>query len=74
MVCNLQGRIIGCQIVAEERVAERVDTMALAIAKKVTCNELVNMEFSYAPPVSMVIDPIILAAENACEKLKEIGE
>ena len=74
MVCNLQGRIIGCQIVAEERVAERVGTMALAIAKKVTCNELVNMEFSYAPPVSMVIDPIILAAENACEKLKEIGE
>lgn len=73
MVCNLQGRIIGCQIVAEERVAERVDTMALAIAKKVTCYELANMEFSYAPPVSMVIDPIILAAENACEKLKEIG-
>lgn len=73
MVCNLQGRIIGCQIVAEERVAERVDTMALAIAKKVTCYELVNMEFSYAPPVSMVIDPIILAAENACEKLEEIG-
>jgi NADH oxidase (H2O2-forming) len=73
MVCNLQGRIIGCQIVAEERVAERVDTMALAIAKKVTCYELANMEFSYAPPVSMVIDPIILAAEDACEKLKEIG-
>ncbi|HMK53584.1 MAG TPA: FAD-dependent oxidoreductase [Methanobacteriaceae archaeon] len=73
MICNLQGRIIGCQIIAKERVAERVDTMALAIAKEVTCFELANMEFSYAPPVSMVIDPIILAAENACEKLKKIG-
>lgn len=70
MVCNPRGRIIGCQIIAKERVAERVDTMALAIAKNVTCQELSTTEFSYAPPVSMVIDPIILAAEAACEKLK----
>lgn len=70
---NLKGRIIGCQIIAEERVAERVDTMSLVIAKGVTCSELASMEFSYAPPVSMVIDPIILAAEDACEKLKEIN-
>ncbi len=70
MVCNPRGRIIGCQIIAKERVAERVDTMALAIAKNVTCQELSSTEFSYAPPVSMVIDPIILAAEAACEKLK----
>ncbi|MDP3066159.1 MAG: FAD-dependent oxidoreductase [Methanobacteriaceae archaeon] len=72
MICNLKGRIIGCQIIAKEKVAERVDTMALAIAKEVTCFELANMEFSYAPPLSMVIDPIILAAENACEKLKQV--
>lgn len=70
---NLKGRIIGCQIIAEERVAERVDTMSLVIAKGITCSELASMEFSYAPPVSMVIDPIILAAEDACEKLKEIN-
>jgi len=71
MVCDLKGRIIGCQLIAKERVAERVDTMALAIAKGVTCQELATTEFSYAPPVSMVIDPIILAAEDACEKLKQ---
>lgn len=70
MVCDIKGKIIGCQIIAKERVAERVDTMALAIAKDVTCKELAVTEFSYAPPVSMVIDPIILAAEDACEKLK----
>ncbi|MGB9936256.1 MAG: FAD-dependent oxidoreductase [Methanobacterium sp.] len=73
LICNLKGRIIGCQIVAEERVAERVDTMSLAIAKGIICSELASMEFSYAPPVSMVIDPIILAAEDACEKLKELN-
>jgi NADH oxidase (H2O2-forming) len=73
ITCNLKGRIIGCQIIAEERVAERIDTMSLAIAKSITCSELASMEFSYAPPVSMVIDPIILAAEDACDKLKEIN-
>ena len=72
MICTLNGRIIGCQIIAEERVAERIDTMSLAIAKDVTCSELAAMEFSYAPPVSMVIDPIILAAEDACWKLKRL--
>jgi len=73
ITCNLKGRIIGCQIIAEERVAERIDTMSLVIAKGITCSELALMEFSYAPPVSMVIDPIILAAEDACEKLKELN-
>jgi NADH oxidase (H2O2-forming) len=71
-VCDMNGKIIGCQIIAEERVAERIDTMSLAIAQGLTCAELSNMEFSYAPPVSMVIDPIILAAEDACEKLKRL--
>lgn len=72
MICDMKGRIIGCQIIAEERVAERVDTMSLAIAQGMTCAELANTEFSYAPPVSMVIDPIILAAEDACAKLKRL--
>ncbi len=45
--------------------------MALAIAKEVKCEEITEMEFSYAPPVSMVVDPIVLAAENALKKLKK---
>lgn len=73
IICNLKGKIIGCQIIAEERVAERVDTMSLVIAKGIKCSELALMEFSYAPPVSMVIDPIILAAEDACDRLKELN-
>jgi NADH oxidase (H2O2-forming) len=53
-----------------ETVAERVDTMSIVISKQVKCDELVSMEFAYAPPVSMVVDPVVLAAEDACEKLK----
>lgn len=73
MICDLKGRIIGCQLISEERVAERVDTVSLAIAKEITCSELSIMEFSYAPPVSMVIDPIILAAGDVCDKLNKLN-
>jgi len=73
IICNLKGQVIGCQMIGEERVAERIDTMSLAISNGVTCGELATTEFSYAPPVSMVTDPLILAAEDACEKLKEIN-
>ena len=69
ILCSPEGKILGCQIIAKETVAERVDTMALAIAKGVKCTELTEMEFSYAPPVSMVVDPIVLAAENVIEKM-----
>jgi NADH oxidase (H2O2-forming) len=70
LVCSKAGKILGCQIIAKETVAERVDTMALAIAKGVECEELTEMEFSYAPPVSMVVDPIVMAAENVLEQIK----
>ncbi len=69
IICGTDGTILGCQIIAKETVAERVDTMALAIAKEVKCDEITEMEFSYAPPVSMVVDPIVLAAEDALKKL-----
>jgi len=69
LICGMDGTILGCQIIAKETVAERVDTMALAIAKEVKCDEITEMEFSYAPPVSMVVDPVVLAAENALKKL-----
>jgi NADH oxidase (H2O2-forming) len=69
IVCSIGGKILGCQIIAKETVAERVDTMALAIAKGVKCEEITEMEFSYAPPVSMVVDPIVMAAEDAMDKL-----
>ena len=68
VICDADGTIIGCQIIAEERVAERIDTMTLAITEELTCFELSNMEFAYAPPVSMVTDPLVLAVEEVSRK------
>ena len=68
VICDADGTIIGCQIIAEERVAERIDTMTLAITQELTCFELSNMEFAYAPPVSMVTDPLVIAVEEVGKK------
>ena len=68
VICDADGTIIGCQIIAEERVAERIDTMTLAITEELTCFELSNMEFAYAPPVSMVTDPLVIAVEEVSKK------
>lgn len=70
VICDSEGVIIGCQIIAEERVAERIDTMTLAITEGLTCFDLSNVEFAYAPPVSMVTDPLILAVEEVSKKFR----
>lgn len=65
---KMTKKVIGCQIISEERVAERVDAMSVAIFNGMTVEELANQEFCYAPPVSMVIDPIVFAAEDTLDK------
>jgi len=42
-------------MVAKERIAEMVNIMSLTISQGLTCFELSDTEFSYTPPVSMVI-------------------
>ena len=58
----------------QEAVAERVDTMTTIISQKLTCDEVVTMEFSYAPPVSQVIDPLAQAAAECLEKIEAIED
>ena len=72
LISKLDGTIIGCQMFGQEAVAERVDTMTAIMSQKLKCDEVVSMEFSYAPPVSMVIDPIAQAAANCLEQIEAI--
>lgn len=74
LIAKTDGTIIGCQMFGQEAVAERVDTMTAIMTQKLTCDEVVSMEFSYAPPVSTVIDPIAQAAELCLEKIEEMEE
>ena len=45
-----------------------IKTMTLAITQGLSCFELSNVEFAYAPPVSMVTDPLVLAVEEVSKK------
>lgn len=73
LIAKTDGTIIGCQMFGQEAVAERVDTMTAIMSQKLTCDDVVSMEFSYAPPVSMVIDPIAQAAAQILEKIDELN-
>ena len=63
-------RIVGAQLVGEEGVHGRVNELTLAIHKKMSADELADMETCYAPPVSPMIDPITYAAEMLALKCK----
>lgn len=73
LIAKFDGTIIGCQMFGQEAVAEKVDTMTAIMSQKLKCDEVVSMEFSYAPPVSMVIDPIAQAAGDCLEQIERIN-
>ena len=72
LIAKTDGTIIGCQMFGQEAVAERVDTMTAIMSQKLKCDEVVSMEFSYAPSVSMVIDPIAKVAGDCLEQIEEL--
>lgn len=63
--------LVGAQLVGGEGVKERIDALSFAIRKKATIKELLESETSYAPPVSMLVDPILPAVKAAMKDLKE---
>lgn len=58
-------RLIGAQMLGRSTVAERVNELAMAIYAGITAKELRNMERSYDPSLSLLIDVTIDAAELA---------
>ena len=59
-----EGRLIGAQIISEEDVKERINTIALAIQNKMTIDELLYTERCFTPPLSLLTDPFIRALES----------
>jgi NADPH-dependent 2,4-dienoyl-CoA reductase/sulfur reductase-like enzyme len=56
------GRIIGAQIVGGRGAAKRIDVVAAAITAGMDAQQLVDLDFGYAPPMSSLWDPIASAA------------
>lgn len=61
--------LVGAQVIGGEGVKERIDGLSLAITKKTTLDELLNLETCYTPPLSMLVDPLTFAAQGALKKM-----
>ena len=58
------GRLVGGQIVGMNGSAKRIDTIATAITARMTAQQLMDLDLSYAPPFSPVWDPVQIAART----------
>jgi NADPH-dependent 2,4-dienoyl-CoA reductase/sulfur reductase-like enzyme len=59
------GVVVGCQIAGGPGSALRIDTAAAAVTMRMRLDELYALDTAYAPPISPVWDPLIVAAKAA---------
>lgn len=64
------GKILGAQLVGSEGVAKRIDVFVTAITVGMTVYELNELDLAYAPSVSPVYDPILIAATIGIKAIK----
>lgn len=65
------GRLIGAQMVGQEGVALRIDTLATCLYGKMTIMDVARLDLGYAPPFATVWDPILIAANQAVKELRK---
>ncbi len=64
------GRVLGCQMAGQEGVAKRIDVVALALQARMTVEDLLHSDLSYAPPFAPVWEAILIAAHEAQKKMR----
>lgn len=61
------GRLLGGQIVGGAGAAKRIDAVAVALTAGMSASALRDTDFSYAPPLSPVWDPVQQAARRLAD-------
>jgi NADPH-dependent 2,4-dienoyl-CoA reductase/sulfur reductase-like enzyme/rhodanese-related sulfurtransferase len=64
------GRILGGQAVGNGPSDKFIDTLAMALHARMTCQELNSVDLAYAPPFSPAMSPVIVAANVLLNKLE----
>ena len=67
MIFDKRGKILGGQMVGQDGVDKRMDTLATVMRLNGTIYDLTNLELAYAPPFSSAKDPVNMlgfTAEN----------
>ena len=70
LIFNAEKRILGGQIVGEEGVLSRVNTLSAVMQCGGGLDTLYSLETAYTPPISPTTDPLSLAAAIALKKCK----
>ena len=65
------GRPLGTQMVGQEGVAHRIDTLAACLYGRMTIDDVARLDLGYAPPFATVWDPILVGANVALKKMKQ---
>ncbi|WP_295583674.1 FAD-dependent oxidoreductase [uncultured Lamprocystis sp.] len=63
------GRVLGFQCIGPGDASKRVATVAMALRGQLTVTDLVNADLPYAPPYSLALDHVIVAAQVMENKL-----
>ena len=72
LLFDTKSRILGAQIVGQDGVDKRIDTIASVMRLSGTTDDLAKLELAYAPPFSSAKDPVNMAGfttENVREGL-----
>jgi NADPH-dependent 2,4-dienoyl-CoA reductase/sulfur reductase-like enzyme len=62
------GQLLGAQIVGKEGAGKRIDTAALAVWNEMAVEEVAMLDLSYAPPLSPLWDPVLVAARRVADQ------
>lgn len=65
MIFDLEGKVLGAQIVGYEGIDKRIDVLATAMRFGASIYDLKELELAYAPPFSSAKDPVNMAGFSA---------
>ena len=63
------GRLLGGAVLGEHGVEGRINTIATALTQRMTVDEFAQLDLAYAPPFSVVWDPVLIAAQQLLKEL-----
>ena len=66
------GRVLGGEAVGRNGTDKRIDRISMAAAMGMTVEDLVDLDFAYAPPYSSAKDPVNILGYIASNKMKGI--
>ena len=66
---KVTGLLLGGQAIGSIGADKRINSLASALVGHLTVNEYKNSDFTYSPPYSPTIDPILDAMNILCSKL-----